>query len=114
MAGQTEDKVIESHRRIIRAIDELKPVMIYFTFDDIEALLLRTFQVRNAEWGRGERAWEQFVTGIVEQQQWAKIRGLKGREMWFKFFSEWVLVAEKLYHQFPFPKIQIQNPRGIS
>ena len=78
-------------------------------------MLLRTFRVKNAEWervGRGEGAWEQFVTGIAEQQEWAKNRGREGRDEWFTFFSEWVWVAERLYDQFPFPKTKIRNPHS--
>ena len=102
-AGQTENEIISCHQRIIRAIEVSKPVLIYFTHDNTRQAFLRTFQNRNQE-------WENFVLGIAQQQQRAKDRGLKGREMWFKFFEEWVLVAERLYNEFPFPKIKIPNP----
>ena len=105
LAGHSKAEVVESNQRIITAITGLNPVMIYFTHDNIEAALTRTFQAKH-------EGWEQLVLGFVEQQKWATDRGLKGREAWFKFFSEWALVAERLYARLTFPKIKVQNPHS--
>jgi len=105
LAGHSKDEVVESNQRIITAITGLNPVLIYFTHDNIEAALTRTFQAKH-------EGWEQFVLGVVEQQKWSIDRGLKGREAWFKFFSEWALVAERLYDRLTFPKIKVQNPHS--
>jgi thymidylate kinase len=114
-AGYSEDEVVEINQLIITVIAALKPALIYFTHDDIEKALTWTMQVKNEEWektGRGKAAWERFFTGILEQQKWATDRGLKGREMWFRFFEEWDLVAERLYDRLTFPKIKIRNPHS--
>ncbi|MBN1299348.1 MAG: hypothetical protein JW997_06660 [Actinobacteria bacterium] len=36
---------------------------------------------------------------------------LKGSEATIKFFTEWSLIADKLYDKFPFRKIRIPNPQ---
>ena len=115
LAGHSEDEVIESNQRVVTAIADLKPVLIYFTNDNIEKALTRTFQIKNEQWakaGRGETAWEDFFSAAVGQQKLAADSGLEGREVWFRFFSEWTAVAEKLYDRFAFPKIKIQNPHS--
>jgi hypothetical protein len=60
----------------------------------------------------GETAWEDFFTAALGQQKRAMDSGLEGRAVWFRFFSEWVLVAEKLYNRFAFPKLKIHHPES--
>ena len=100
--GAPEDEVIETNRQVIMAITGLKPVLIYFTHDDIMKALTRAIDMRGAE-------WEGRITGIIEQQGLATGRALRGREAWFSFFSAWTPVAEMLYDRFSFPKTKIHE-----
>ena len=108
-AGHSEDKVTESSRCIVSVISKLNPLLIYLEPHDIEQHLKWTFQVKNKEWQESGRegSWEQWLIGILEQQNWFTDRGLKGHQAVYKFFTEWSLVAERLYAEIPFPKTKI-------
>jgi thymidylate kinase len=117
-AGASEDEISENNQRIAATIAKLKPVLIYFVYDNIEKSLARTFQLRNQEGLRDwentgiYQSWEQWVLELSEKQKWSTDRGLKGREAWFRFFEEWASIAEKLYDVLTFPKIKILNPHS--
>jgi thymidylate kinase len=113
LAGHSEDEVIDYNQKIVTAITELRPVLIYFTSDNLVKALTRTFSVKNEEWakeGRGEKGWEDYFSKIAFHLERTSTNVQEGREAWFRFFSEWAAIAENLYNGLPFPKTKIQNP----
>lgn len=114
VVGHSVDEVIESNQRVIAAIKDLQPVLIYFTSDNLRAFFMRTIQLKNAEWEKDGKkgTWEQHIVAAFEQQKWLTDRGLKGLEGGIKLLEEWALVAERLYDRVPFPKIKIRNPHA--
>ncbi len=103
LAGEPVEAVVRNHQRVIDHIQASNPVFIYLDQDDTVKAMNRTFAFR-------EPAWGQRVIEVVEHQKWAVDRGLKGRKACLAALSEWVLVADQLYEQFPCPKIKIMNP----
>jgi thymidylate kinase len=111
-AGQPVERVLQSNRHIIEHIQELKPTLIYFVIDDLEAFTTRTIQTKEEEWRRAglRGGWAQHIFEALDGQKWFTERGLTGLTGWFAFLEEWALVTEKLYDQLAFPKIKIRNP----
>lgn len=111
-AGHPLEGVLESNQRIIEVIQGLKPVLIYFTIDDLGAFGMRTFQIKDEEWQRSGKvgSWAQHIFAAFEPQKWFTDRGLKGLEGMMNFLEEWTSVAETLYDRVAFPKIKVRNP----
>jgi hypothetical protein len=113
IAGATVEEVIASNAQVIRALLPLKPVLINFKLDDLDALVERTVQIKNAEWARAGYAdtWADHIYDAFAQQQWFRERGLSGPAGMAAMLKEGSGVADQLYARLPFPKIQIRNPQ---
>lgn len=111
-AGHSAEGVLESNQRVIDIIQDLKPVLIYFTIDDLRAFFRRTFQIKDEEWRHAGKkgSWVQHIFAALEPQEWFTRRGLTGFEGTINFFEEWTQIAEELYDQIPFPKVKVRNP----
>ena len=113
-AGHSVEDVLESNQQIIDIIQDLKPVLIYFTVDDLRAFFRRTFQVKDEEWRQAgnKGSWTQHVLAALEPQEWFTRRDLTGFEGTIKFFEEWTQIAEELYDRLAFPKVKVRNPHA--
>ena len=112
VAGHPMESVLESNRRVIRAIQGLKPVLIYFAVDDLSAFMAQTIRIKDAEWQRAgsEGSWAQHIFDALDSQKWFTDHGLAGATGMLAFLEEWARVTEVLYDELMFPKIKIRNP----
>jgi thymidylate kinase len=112
IAGMPKEEVLASNQRVITAIQDLKPVLIYFAIDDPKMFAKRTIQLKDEEWQRQgiPGSWAQHIYDAVDPQPWLTRRGLKGLEGILAFWEEWAQVSDELYARLPFPKIKIRNP----
>ncbi len=113
-AGCPAEDVIEHNRRVIAAIRDLRPVLVYFTTSDVRAAMERTIQIKNAEWQQDQRgiSWEERIFGFFKPQKWFANRSPHDLSEMIPFFEAWSGLAEELYNITTFPKIKIQNPSG--
>jgi thymidylate kinase len=111
-AGHPVESILESNQRVIKTINELNPVLIYFAIDNLKEFATQTIQFRDAEWqtAGSEGSWSQHIFDALDSQKWFADRGLTGLAGWGTFLEEWALVAEMLYARVTFPKIIIKNP----
>jgi DNA polymerase III delta prime subunit len=112
VAGLPIEGVYESNRRVMKAIQGLKPVLIYFAVDDLSTFAVRTIVVKDEEWQRASLpgTWSQHIYDAFESQKWFTDRGLSGQTGMLALLEKWALVTERLYDQVTFPKIKIRNP----
>jgi DNA polymerase III delta prime subunit len=111
-AGLSPEGVLESNQQVIKAIRGLNPVLIYFKIEPLSEFTLRMIEDKEAEWRRSgfPGTWVGHVYRAFDGQKWFTERGLSGLAGLLAFLEEWAGVAEKLYENLPFPKIQISNP----
>jgi energy-coupling factor transporter ATP-binding protein EcfA2 len=111
-AGSPLEQIIESNRRVVEAIQPLKPALIYFAFDDLRALTLQTIEVKEAEWQRAgfPATWVGHIYEAMQNQAWFRQQSLSGLEAYLSFLEEWALISQQLYDRLPFPKLTVQNP----
>jgi hypothetical protein len=111
-AGHPVAGVLESNRRVVETVRDLKPALIYFTFDDLGALIDRTIRVKEAEWQHGNLpgSWAQHVYDAFLGQKWFVDRGMAGYAGLLAFLQEWAGIAEQLYDALPFSKMKLRNP----
>ena len=111
-AGHSMDRVIASNQRIIDTIQELKPVLIYFTVDDLRSFTEQVIRLKENEWRKAgfEGSWADHILVAFESQPWFKEHGLTGLEGMVSFLEEWASITELLYNRLAFPKIRIRNP----
>ncbi len=112
VAGHPVEKIMASNRRVIQAIQDLNPVLIYFAIDDQKAFAARTIKIKNEEWQKAglPALWETHIYDAFNSQKWFTDRGLSGNAGLIALLEEWAQVAAGLYDQLPFPKIKIRNP----
>ena len=112
IAGLPKEDVLASNQRVIRAIQGLKPVLIYFAIDDPKTFARRTIQLKEEEWQRSgfPGSWAQHIFDAVDSQPWVTQRGLNGLEGMLVLWEEWAQVSRELYAGLPFPKVMIRNP----
>jgi hypothetical protein len=111
LSGHSEDEIQRRYGRVIAIISELHPVLIYLAPQNLGRLFENISVIRNKQWresGKGG-TWEEWGDQIYGRQEWFKTRGLEGRDS-LQFFIEWKKIADRLYVQFPFKKIQVDNP----
>jgi thymidylate kinase len=112
IAGMPKEDVLASNRRVISAIQALKPILIYFAIDDPKMFAKRTIQLKEEEWQRSgfPGSWAQHLFDAFDSQPWMTQRGLSGLEGMLALWEEWAQVSEELYARLPFPKIMIRDP----
>jgi DNA polymerase III delta prime subunit len=111
-AGHPVESILESNQRVIKTINDLNPVLIYFAIDDLKVFATQTIQIRDAEWqaSGNENSWSHHIFDAFDSQKWFTNRGLTGLVGMTTFLEEWALVVEMLYASVTFPKIIIRNP----
>ncbi len=112
LSGHSEEDVFESTSKLTSMIAALKPVLIYLAPADIEELHARVAREKNQKWREAgkEGSWEEWGTRIYEQQEWFTRRSLTSKAM-ARFFEEWASIADRLFEEFPFRKIKIEDPQ---
>lgn len=112
VAGHPLEGVLESNRRLITIIQELQPVLIYFTIDDVRGFMTRAMQLKEVEWQQGgfPGSWAEHIFTAFEGQPWSVAHDATGPEGMIALLEDWAVVAERLYERVPFPKIKIRNP----
>ena len=112
LSGHSEHEIFESNHRLISVITELDPILIYLAPKDIEQLHIEVAKKRNEKWRVSGRdgSWEEWGNNVYEQQKWFTDRSLNAKSI-ARFFNEWALLANRLYEEFPFRKIRIQDPQ---
>ena len=111
LSGHSEQAIFESNLRVISAITELDPVLIYLAPIDIEELHTEITKRRNQKWRESGRdgSWEEWGNRVYEQQKWFTDRSLNSTAM-ARFFDDWATIADMLYKRFPYRKFRIQDP----
>ncbi len=110
--GCPAEDVLAYHQGVIAAIQDLQPVLIYFTASDVRVAMERTIRIKNEEWhqeGR-EESWAERIYAFFKPQKWFANRDPQDIHAMTAFFEEWSGLAEKLYAATPFPKIKIRDP----
>ena len=112
VAGHPLEAVLESNQRLIAIIQELQPVLVYFTIDDLRGFTMRTIQSKEEDWRRSglPGSWAEHIFVAFEGQPWSVAHGATGPNGMIALLEDWALVAEQLYERVPFPKIKIRNP----
>jgi hypothetical protein len=112
IAGMSKEDVLASNQRVIRVIQPVKPVLIYFAIDDPKRFAMRTIQLKEEEWQRSGNpgSWAQHLFDAFDAQPWCTQRGLNGLEGMLALWEEWAQISDELYARLPFPKMTIRNP----
>ena len=112
VAGHPLEGVLESNRRLITIIQELRPVLVYFTIDDLRGFTAQTIQSKEVEWQRAgfPGSWAEHIFAAFEGQPWSAAHGATGPTGMIALLEDWALVAERLYARVSFPKIKMRNP----
>jgi DNA polymerase III delta prime subunit len=112
VAGHPLEGVLESNQRLITVIQELQPVLIYFTIDDLPGFTARTIQSKEVDWQQSglPGGWAEHIFAAFEGQPWSVAHGAIGPDGMIALLEDWALVAERLYERVPFPKVKIRNP----
>jgi thymidylate kinase len=112
LGGNPAEDVVQYNQRVIAAIQDLQPVLIYFTTRNVKAALERTIRIKNDEWRREgrEESWAERIYKILKPQKWFANRNPQDLGEMSGFFEEWSALADQLYAGTPFPKIKICDP----
>ena len=112
-AGLSQEGVLKSNQQVIEAIQGLKPALIYFKIQLLSEFTVEMIEGKEAEWQRAgfPGTWVEHVYEAFDNQIWFTERHLSGLAGLLAFLEEWAVVAENLYENLPFPKIQIVNPQ---
>jgi len=103
MSNIEVDEIVQFNKQMGQALAPLSPILVYLAQQDTEAALRRLYTLRSEK-------WMQDALEMTTAYPWFQSRGLKDFTSWVQFFSEWQLVVEKLYQDWPHQKIKIQNP----
>jgi hypothetical protein len=103
MSEISVEEIIQFNRQVCQALTPLSPVLLYLDQHDTEAALRRLYTARGEE-------WMNEALESTTRYAWFKSRGLKDFSGWVQFFEEWHQVAERLYADWPHPKIKILDP----
>lgn len=88
---------------VAQAIAPLSPILIHLDQEDTETAVRRLYNLR------GEK-WIQEALAMTATYPWFQSRALKDFAGWVQFFTEWQVVAESLYDDWPHRKLKIKNP----
>jgi hypothetical protein len=99
---QAED-ILQFSQQVSQALAPLSPFLIYLDQEDTKSALRRLYTLR------GEK-WKQEALAMTTSYPWFQSRGLRDFSGWVQFFKEWHEVVTRLYNDWPFRKIKIQNP----
>jgi thymidylate kinase len=109
LSGHAEEEIMTHHQCLVSTIAALNPALIFLTPHDIAQHLIITASMKNQKWRESGRkgSWEEWGNQIYEQQKWFSNHTLRGSEAFIQFFTEWTVIAERLFECFPFRKIKI-------
>ena len=112
LSGHSEEDVLKSTSQLTSLIAALKPVLIYLAPADIEELHADVAREKNRKWREAGRegSWEEWGNRIYEEQEWFTRRSLTSMAM-ARFFDEWASIADRLFGEFPFGKIKMEDPQ---
>lgn len=96
-------EIVRVHQSVCKELKPLAPVLIYLHQDDIEMAINRLLALRSKS--TIEKDLED-----TSHYNWFRRRGFQTIEGWVHFFREWQKVAERLYVDWPYGKIKINNP----
>jgi hypothetical protein len=103
MSEVDPEEIVRFSQQVGLALAPLSPRLVYLDQDDTEIALQRMYA------GRGEK-WMEWALGATTTYPWFTSRGLKDFAGWVLFFKEWQSVVERLYIDWPYPKVKILNP----
>ena len=103
MAEFPVEEIMQLHQRVWQALEPLSPVLLYLYQEDVEGALGCLCAAR----GEARMAAEFENTN---RYPWFQRRGLFDLAGWVGFCGEWILVAEKLFEDWPYRKARIENP----
>jgi energy-coupling factor transporter ATP-binding protein EcfA2 len=112
VAGHPLEGVLESNRRLITIIQELQPVLVHFSVDDLRGFTMRTVESKEEDWQRSgfPGSWAEHIFVAFEGQPWSVAHAATGLNGMISLLEDWAVVADRLYERVPFPKIKIHNP----
>ncbi len=96
-------EIIQLHQLVWQVLAPLAPILVYLHQDHVESALRRLYTFRDEKWLN--RTLETTC-----RYPWFQSRGLTDFTGWVEFFQAWQLVAEQLFHDWPYQKTKIDNP----
>jgi hypothetical protein len=97
------EEIVKCHQLVWKELKSLAPILIYLHQDDIGMAMNRLVTFRS-------KSIIEKDLEATSQYQWFQRRGVQGIDGWLQFFGEWQAVAERLYYDWPYRKIKINNP----
>jgi len=82
----------------------MNPVVIHFHQQDIEAAV-------RANWQRRGKRWKDMIVSIAVNNLFCTSRGLAGETGSIKVWQEESLIANEIFKELTFPKIQLENSK---
>jgi hypothetical protein len=92
MSNWEAEDILQFSQQIGRVLAPLSPFLVYLDQEDTEAAL------------------NQGALDSTTSYSWFQSRGLKNFAGWVQFFEEWQRVVERLFADWPYPKLKIRNP----
>jgi hypothetical protein len=103
MSNWEAEDILQFSQQIGQALAPLSPLLVYLDQEDTEAALNRLYTLRGENWIQG-------ALDSTTSYSWFQSRGLKNFAGWVQFFEEWQRVVERLFADWPYPKLKIRNP----
>ncbi len=103
MSNVDEEGITHFSHRVYELLRPLAPVLIHLDHQDTEAALRRLYTLRGKGW----------VDATLEETlpyAWFQSRGYNDFAGWVRFFEAWGRVAERLYNDWQYRKINVMNP----
>jgi hypothetical protein len=96
------EEIVELNRQQAQALAPLSPMLIYLDQPDTQEAMDRLAATRGEEWIR-------WALDKTTPYAWFQSRRLTDFAGWVQFFREWQAVLERLFNDWPHPKLKICN-----
>ena len=103
MSEWEADDILRFSKQVWQVLAPLSPILVYLDQDDTESALYRLYTLRG-------KKWMQWALKKTISYPWFQSRGLSDFAGWVQFFEEWQRMVQRLYNDWPYRKIKIQNP----
>jgi thymidylate kinase len=99
------EEIIDFNRQVGQTLSPLSPALIYLDQTDVAVALRRMASTRGEE-------WVQSALRETLGYPWFTSRGIRDFDGWMSFFEEWHTVAERLFNDWPYPRIKVLDPHS--
>ena len=96
-------EIVKCHQLVWKELRSLAPALIYLHEPDIEKAMNRLSTLRS-------KSIIEKDLETTSHYKWFQRRSFQGLDGWVQFFREWQEVAERLYSDWPYRKVKINNP----